>query len=157
METMKIIIDSREKKCDHIKKWFDKHGIEYEVKKLNVGDYQIDGNTAISVDRKQNLAELSKNLMNKADHSRFWKEIRRAKEQNIKLFILCEHGGKIKQIQDVALWNDKYSGVSGRRLMNEIYRVHISYGVQFLFCSKRCTARRIIEILTKEHLQDMEM
>lgn len=148
---MRIIIDSREKKCDHIKKWFDKHGIEYEVKKLDVGDYQIDGNTAISVDRKQNLAELSKNLMNKADHSRFWKEIRRAKEQNIKLFILCEHGGKIKQIQDVALWNDKYSGVSGRRLMDEIYRTHIAYGVEFLFCDKRCTARRIIEILTAEN------
>lgn len=150
METMKIIIDSREKKCDHIKKWFEKNGIEYEVKKLDVGDYQIEGNTAISVDRKQNLVELSKNLMNKADHSRFWKEIRRAKEQNIKLFILCEHGGKIKQIQNVALWNDKYSGVSGRRLMDEIYRTHIAYGVEFLFCDKRCTARRIVEILTEQ-------
>lgn len=153
---MKIIIDTREKKCDHIKKWFDKHGIEYEIKKLDVGDYQIDGNTAISVDRKQNLAELSKNLMNKADHIRFWKEIRRAREQGIKLYILCEHGGKIKSIQDVAQWHDKYSSVSGRRLMDEIYRTHIAYGVEFLFCDKRCTARRIIEILTKEHLQDME-
>ena len=149
MKTMKIIIDSREKKCDHIKKWFDKHGIEYEVKKLDVGDYQIEGNTAISVDRKQNLAELSKNLMNKADHSRFWKEIRRAKEQNIKLFILCEHGGKIKQIQDVALWNDKYSGVSGRRLMDAMYRLHIGWGVEILFCSKQQTAKKIIEILSQ--------
>lgn len=146
---MKITIDSREKKCDHIKKWFDKHGIEYEVKKLDVGDYQIDGNTAISVDRKQNLVELSKNLMNKADHSRFWKEIRRAKEQNIKLFILCEHGGKIKQIQDVALWNDKYSGVSGRRLMDVMYRLHIGWGVEILFCSKQQTAKKIIEILSQ--------
>lgn len=145
---MRIIIDSREKKCDHIKKWFDKHGIEYEVKKLDVGDYQVDGNTTISVDRKQNLAELSKNLMNKADHSRFRKEIRRAKEQNIKLFILCEHGGKIKQIQDVALWNDKYSGVSGRSLMDVIYKLHIGWGVEILFCDKRKTAQKIIQILT---------
>lgn len=146
---MKIIIDSREKKCDHIKKWFDKHGIEYEIKKLDVGDYQVDGNTAVSIDRKQNLAELSKNLMNKADHSRFWKEIRRAKEQNIKLFILCEHGGKIKQIQDVVLWNDKYSGVSGRSLMDVIYRLHIGWGVEILFCSKQQTAKKIIEILSQ--------
>ena len=108
----------------------------------------IDGNEKISVDRKQNLSELSRNLTNKTDHSRFWKEVRRAKEQRIKLYILCEHGGKIKSIQDVALWNDKYSGVSGRHLMDEIYRVHISYGVEFLFCDKRCTARKIIEILT---------
>lgn len=144
---MKVIIDSREKKWEHIKAWFDKNGVEYEVKKLDVGDFIISHNPTISVDRKQNLSELSRNLTNKADHSRFWKEVRRAKEQGIKLYILCEHGGKIKSIQDVALWSDKYSGVNGRDLMNEIYRVHIAYGVEFLFCDKRCTARRIVEIL----------
>lgn len=147
---MRVTIDSREKKCDHIKAWFEKNGIEYEVKKLDVGDFIIPDNPTISVDRKQNLSELSRNLTNKADHSRFWKEVRRAKEQGIKLYILCEHGGKIKSIQDVALWSDKYSGVNGRDLMNEIYRVHIAYGVEFLFCDKRCTARRIIEILNKK-------
>ncbi len=145
---MKVIIDSREKKCDHIKTWFDKNCIEYEVKKLDVGDFIIEDKPNISVDRKQNLSELSRNLTNKADHSRFWKEVRRAKEQGIKLYILCEHGGKIKSIQDVAQWNDKYSGVNGRHLMDEIYRVHISYGIEFIFCDKRCTARKIIEILT---------
>ncbi len=148
---MKIIIDSREKKCEHIKAWFDKNAIEYEVKKLDVGDFIIPDNPKISVDRKQNLSELSRNLTNKADHSRFWKEVRRAKDQGIKLYILCEHGGKIKSIQDVALWSDKYSGVNGRDLMNEIYRVHIAYGVEFLFCDKRCTAQRIVEILNKRN------
>ena len=144
---MKTIIDSRERKFDHIKAYFDKHGIEYEICKLDVGDYQIEGKPQISVDRKRNLAELSKNLMNAKDHSRFWKEVRRAREQKIKLFVLVEHGGQIKSIEDVAKWTDKYSGVSGRNLANEIYRVHIAYGVEFLFCDKRSTARRIIEIL----------
>ena len=146
---MKIIIDSREKKCDHINAWFERNGVEYEVKKLDVGDFMLPKNPKISVDRKQNLSELSRNLTNKTDHSRFWKEVRRSKDQGIKLYILCEHGGKIKSIQDVSQWNDKYSGVSGRHLMDEIYRVHIAYGVEFLFCDKRCTARKIIEILTK--------
>lgn len=142
-----IIIDTREKKCDHIKAWFDKHGVEYVLQKLDVGDYQIEGKAKVSVDRKQNLSELSKNLMNKKDHSRFWKEVRRAKEQGTRLFVLIEHGGKIKSIEDVSQWSDKYSGVSGRSLMNEIYRVHIAYGVEFLFCDKRSTAWRILEIL----------
>lgn len=146
---MKIIIDSREKKCDHIKAWFDKNGVEYEVKKLDVGDFMFPDNPKVSVDRKQNLSELSRNLTNKADHSRFWKEVRRAREQGIKLYILCEHGGKIKSIQDVALWNDKYSGVNGRHLMDVIYKLHIGWGVEILFCDKRCTARRIVEILTQ--------
>ena len=146
---MKIIVDSREKKCDHIKAWFDKNGIEYEVKKLDVGDYMLTDNPKISVDKKQNLSELSRNLTNKADHSRFWKEVRRAREKGIKLYILCEHGGKIKSIQDVAQWHDKYSGVSGRHLMEEIYRVHISYSVEFIFCSKRQTAKKIFQILSQ--------
>lgn len=146
---MKIIVDSREKKCDHIKAYFDKVGIVYEVKKLDVGDYQIEGNPSLSVDRKQNLSELSRNLLNREDHSRFWKEVRRANETKTKLIILCEHGGQVKSIKDVALWRDKYSGVSGRRLMDEIYRVHISYGVEFLFCDKRCTGKKIIELLTE--------
>ena len=150
---MTLYEDTRQQKGKHdnIKKYCEKNGIELVQVKLDVGDYMLDLEGKVSVDTKSNLGELSKNLMNKADHSRFWKEIRRAKEQNIKLFILCEHGGKIKQIQDVALWNDKYSGVSGRRLMDEIYRTHIAYGVEFLFCDKRCTARRIIEILTAEN------
>ena len=146
---MKLIVDSREKKWEHIAEYFEKQGIEYEVRKLDVGDYMIEGQSGITVDRKRNLAELSRNLMNPKDHSRFWKEIRRAREQGIKLYILCEHGGKIKSIKDVALWNDKYSGVTGRRLLDEIYRVHISYQVEFIFTNKRSTGRRIIEILTQ--------
>ena len=145
---MTVIVDSREKRWEHIKEWFEKNGIEYCVRKLDEGDYQIEGNPFVSVDRKRNLAELSKNLMNAKDHSRFWKEVRRAREKKIRLVVLCEHGGRIKSIQDVALWSDKYSGVSGKRLMDEIYRVHIAYGVEFLFCSKRQTAKKILDILT---------
>ena len=146
----KYIFDTREKRNEHIKNYFDKHGLEYEVRKLDVGDYQIDGQPQISVDRKRNLAELSKNLMNAKDHSRFRKEVRRAKEQKTKLFVLVEHGGQIKSIQDVAKWTDKYSGVSGRQLAEEIYRVHIAYGVEFLFCDKRKTAAKIVEILSQQ-------
>ena len=142
-----VIVDSREKRWDHIQEWFEKNGIEYAVRKLDEGDYQIEGKESVTVDRKRNLAELSKNLMNAKDHSRFWKEVRRAREKKMRLIVLCEHGGKIKSIQDVATWEDKYSGVTGRKLMDEIYRVHIAYGVEFLFCAKRQTAKKILDIL----------
>lgn len=146
----RYIFDTREKRNEHIKAYFEKHDIEYEIRKLDVGDYQIEGKPQISVDRKRNLQELSKNLMNAKDHSRFWKEVRRAREQKVKLFVLIEHGGQVKSIEDVAKWTDKYSGVSGRALANEIFRVHIAYGVEFLFCDKRSTALKIIEILEGE-------
>ena len=143
----RYIFDTRERKNEHINAYFDNHGIEYEAKKLNVGDYQLDGKPQISVDRKRSLGELSHNLMNPKDHSRFWKEVRRAREQKIKLFVLVEHGGQIKSIEDVAKWTDKYSGVSGRTLMEAIYRLHIGWNVEILFCSKRSAAKKIIEIL----------
>lgn len=103
-----------------------------------------------SVDTKQDLEELNRNLMNKSDHSRFWKEVRKANENGIKLIILCEHGGQIKSIPDVAKWHSKYSLVTGRTLMEEIYRVHIAYGIDFVFCDKRNTGKRIIELLEGE-------
>lgn len=142
-----VIVDTREKKNSHILKYFITHGIDYKLQKMDVADYQIEGQDGIVIDRKQNLDEMARNLMNRTDHSRFWKEVRRAKEKGIKMVILCEHGGQIRTISDVAGWHSKYSPVSGRRLMDEIYRVHIAYGVEFLFCDKRSTGRKIIEIL----------
>ena len=44
---MTLIVDSREKWTQpgstdrHIPDYFDRHGIEWEVRKLDVGDYQI--------------------------------------------------------------------------------------------------------------------
>jgi len=142
--------DTRDKagKHDNVDSYLLKYGHEIIYRKLDVGDVMAEGVPNISIDLKRNLGELSKNLMNREDHSRFYKEVRRARQSGIKLYILCEHGGKIKSIQDVAQWSDKYSGVSGRRLMDELYRIHISYGVEVLFCARRSTGRRIIEILT---------
>lgn len=142
-----IICDSRERKNQHVLRYFDAHGIPYRIQKLDVADYMLEGVDGFAIDRKQNLAELSTNLMNRKDHSRFWKEVRRAKESGIRMVVLCEHGGKIRSIQDVAGWQNPYSGVSGRALMEEIYRVHIAYGVEFLFCDKRSTGKRIVSLL----------
>ena len=140
-----LCVDSREKKNSHILTWFDKHGIEYEVKKLDVGDYMIDG-CAISVDTKRSIDELSTNMLNRADHDRFWREVRRAKDTGIKLIILIE-SNKYTDIPSLIDRKSKYSGVNGRSLIDAIYRAHISYGVEFIFCSKRATGRRIVELL----------
>jgi len=149
---MTIYRDTRDKagKHDNVDNYLLKCGHEIVCRKLDVGDVMAEGVPGVSIDLKRNLGELSKNLMNRTDHSRFYKEVRRAREQGIKLYILCEHGGKVKSIQDVAQWSDKYSGVSGRALMEAIYRCHISYQVEFIFTNKRSTGRRIIEILTGE-------
>lgn len=148
-----LVCDSREKWTQHEKPmpnsigdWFLRHGVEYQVRKLDVGDYMLEGGF-VTIDRKQNLDELAKNLTNPKDRSRFYKEIRRSKEKGLKMIILCECGGNVKSIPDVVMWRSEHSPVTGRVLMERIYQVHISYGVEFLFCDKRSTAKRILELL----------
>ena len=144
---MKIIIDSRERKYSHIETWFKKNGIDYEIKKLNEGDYQIEGKPDRSVDRKKDMTEMYNCVVN--DKSRFMKEVRRCYEKGIKLFVLVEHGGQIKSLADVPNWKPKYGTISSREVAERLYRLHISYGVEIIFCDKRSTGRRIVELLSR--------
>ncbi|MCM1329972.1 MAG: ERCC4 domain-containing protein [Ruminococcus sp.] len=141
-----IVCDTREKKNAHILKAFEKSGTAYTVRKMDVGDYQIEGRDGVVVDRKQNLDELCKNLCSR-DNARFWRELRRAYERHIKLVIVCEHGGNICELRDVAKWESRHSFMSGRQLLDRMCDVKAAYGVEFVFCEKRDTARVITDIL----------
>lgn len=143
---MNIIVDSREKKWEHIKTKWDRWEVPYTVRKLDVADYMLEGDESFAIDRKRNLDELCTNLMNRNDSSRFWSEMRRAKQRNMKVVILVEQAN-CKSINDVANWQSKYSRVPGKVLMKEILRIHYAYGIEFLFCDKRHTANMIVRLL----------
>lgn len=143
-----IVCDTREKKNEHILRYFDFWGIPYRVEKLDTGDYVEDTRPGVVIDRKQNLAELCGNLFSD-DKSRFWREIRRAKADRIRLIFLIEQGGKFKTLQDVPQWKSRFTKITGYQLYNEMCRCHIAYGVEFWFCDKRSTGKRIAEILAK--------
>lgn len=143
-----IICDTREQKNQRILQYFETHDIPYVERKLDTGDYMDSEKMDVTIDRKQNLGELLHNMCS-SDKSRFWREIRRSREEGIKFIILCEHGGKYKTIRDVANYKSQYSRISGRELMERMYAAHIAYGVEFLFCDKRSTGRRIAELLGK--------
>ena len=153
VDRIKCLVDSREKwtqkksQDKHIRQYFDRHSIEYEVIKLECGDYMMEGNPIVSVDRKQSLEEVARNLMNRSDASRFWREVRRAKDLGIQLVILVESGPAVLSINDVPKWKSKYTQVTGRRLVDEMIRTEMAYGVRWAFCSKASTGKRIIEIL----------
>ena len=142
--TNMYIFDSREKKNDHIKSYFERHGIPFKVQKLDEGDYQIEGRQDRTVDRKQNMQEMYNCVVN--DKSRFMKEVRRCYQKGIKLLVLVEHGGQIKSLADVPKWVPKYGTISSREIMERLYRLHISYGVEIIFCDKRSTGKRIVEL-----------
>lgn len=140
-----IIVDTRERKWDHVRAFFDRTDVRYEIHKLDYGDYMIPGGS-VSVDRKQHLEELAANLCTK-DQRRFWSELRNAKKHGIQLVILCEHGAKYKEPRDVIPWRSKYTNITGQQVFRAMFQAAAAYGVKFEFCEKRRTGRRIVEIL----------
>ena len=155
LQAQLLIVDSREKwtqggsRDAHIRDYFDRHEIPYIIQKLDVGDYALPGGHIV-VDRKQNLEEIAKNLLNAQDHSRFMREVRRAHSAGLKFIVLIEHGPTVKTMNDVKTWRSKWTGASGYSLWREMRRAELAYRVRWEFCSKRSTAKRIIEILTSE-------
>lgn len=160
---MTVQVDSREKghAIQHILRDFQKAGVKWFVSKMYVGDYVSLDNPRLVIDRKQNLSELCGNVCR--EHERFRAEMVRAQEAGIKLIILCEHGEGIKSLDDVLFWiNPRHKVkklINGRWVWQEQHVMHGNvlykilrtmerkYGVTFLFCDKKDTGRRIIELL----------
>lgn len=163
---MIIQIDSREKSRAILKiiEEFDRQGIKHPVSKLMVGDYMNYDNPRLIIDRKQNLTELCSNVCQ--DHERFRRELILAKENDIQLIILCEHGKGMESLEDVIFWenprrkkrkkiNGKWQDVETKAMTGEVlYKIlstqEIKYGVRFLFCTKEETGKRIVEILSND-------
>lgn len=149
---MIIQVDTREKQraIAKILSYFDREGVKHISSKLYVGDYISLDNPKISIDRKQNLLELCCNVCQ--DHKRFITEIQKANDVGIKLIFLVEHGGNIKKLEDVNKWvNPRLKtsplAVSGQRLFKILYSIQKKYGVDFVFCEKKNTGEKIVELL----------
>ena len=149
-----IIVDSREKKWKHIQDYFDRHGIEYTIRKNDIADYIRDDVQKIAVDRKQHLGEVLMNLCSR-DSSRFWRELRRAYQQKMRIVFLVEIN-KVKVdgewrpiIADVAKsgWQSKYSSVTCQQIADKMFRASMAYGVDWRFCSKKKSGEEICRIL----------
>ena len=149
---MMILVDSREHQnaIEGILGYFDRSGIRHASTKLYVGDYQEVGNGLLVVDRKQSLLELVSNVCQQ--HERFRNELLRAEEAGIQLVILCEHGHGIRSLEDVERWQNPRRrssprAMNGDRLAQILRTMSIRYGVEFMFCEKTETGRKIAEIL----------
>lgn len=160
---MTIQVDSREK-ARAIKKilaTFDSEGVKYYISKLWTGDYMSLDNPRLIIDRKQNISEICNNVTQ--DHTRFRNELIRAQENGIKLVILCEHGNGINSFQDLVFWvnprakkrvriDGKWTDIDVKAMKGDVlYKIlntlQDKYGCEFLFCDKKDTGKRILEIL----------
>lgn len=149
---MDIQIDTREKAhaIQKILCTFNALGVKYYSSKLYVGDYMSLDNPRLVIDRKQDLNELCGNVCQQ--HERFAAELKRAQENGIKVVILCEHSRNIRSLEDVKKWvnprlKTSPKAVSGEQLWKILSTMGKRYNVDFIFCSKEQTGRKIIEIL----------
>lgn len=150
---MQIQVDSREHQSEweRIKKQFDNLGVQYFRSKLYVGDYVNLDNPRLVIDRKKDLLEICGNVCQQ--HERFKAELVRANQQGIKIIILCEHGKDITCLEDVIFWENPRKKISpkatsGMSLYKSLCTIRDRYGVQFEFCTKRETGKRIVELLS---------
>lgn len=167
---MQIQIDTREKKSElsRIQAQFDRENVRYFKSKLFVGDYMNLDNPRVVVDRKQDLLELCGNVCQQ--HERFRAELIRALEQDIHIIILCEQGDDIQDLEDVYFWENPRSkpsewimqdghpvkvpksekAITGKQLYKSLCTIRDRYNVDFVFCNKSETGKKIIELLRSE-------
>lgn len=148
-----IIVDTREKirAIRLILEEFDRQGVEYVRRKLDFADYaSTNGPERIVIDRKQNLNEIAFNVIQ--GKARFVREIERCNRAGWHMIVLIEHSSRIKTLEDVIQWKnprlkDSPLAVSGERLFKILKAMEEFYGIEFQFCGKRQTGKRILDLL----------
>jgi hypothetical protein len=156
-----LIEDSRQQigKHNNIRLYCKRHGIEIIRKKLEVGDYAFP-NGKISIDTKQDLMELCKDVMSN-DHRRFRAECQRAMEMGIKLIVLIEEVPPFSQVDlwEVPRWQssneyhrfgDPMTLVDPAVFAKALQTMTERYGVQFRFCHRKQTPVKVMKYLKGE-------
>ena len=155
LESMQVLIDTREQPTEIAKKRYESFGVPYERRKLEYGDYTYtarkpDGTWIYSdddkiyphlaIERKMNLDELAMCFTH--DRDRFEREFERAKEHNAKIMLLVED----------ATWenllNGKYRSKFKPKAFAASLCAYISrYGITLVFCKAETTGRIIHDLL----------
>ena len=192
----KIVVDTREQKCNHILNKFDEgfenkpsHHDMYRGKKstftepiayykqekgLKTGDFticvqlpnncQINFQDKIVIERKKDLNELCCNLFDKKDSeglTRFERELKRSKEQGIKVILLVEQSDMYSKILSSKHFRyDKASKVNPRSFLSMLESLLVRYNIEIIYCDKRDSARIIHDKLyyfAREYLKKVSI
>lgn len=171
---MKLYVDTRQRAGKHERKhsWLEGHGCELVSRKLDVGDYMLEGVEDISVDTKKDIDEIAMNIGGR-NHARFRNECKRAKDAGVRLVVLVENIYEVEKPEDLRRWTNthcktcarRYNGgcnphkpgkcprhstrkpIQGSQLCKAMRTMEQRYGVEFQFCHPRDCGMRILQIL----------
>lgn len=148
---MTIIEDTRQKpdKNKFISDGFLNAGVHVVRSKLPVGDYCSIDSMRRCVDTKSNIQEIAGNLTQ--DHERFRRELVRAQEMGITLYILI-FDEKVKDKETLKQWANprakrSKAAPNGVLLSKIMSTMEQKYGVKFVFGKREKAAETIIDIL----------
>ena len=149
---MELIVDTREKPraIVRILAEFDRQGVKVVRRALNFADYWNPARPDVIIDRKQNLLEVAGNVVQ--GRKRFVREIERCNRAGCHLIVLVEHGNRVKTLEDVIGWKnprlrESPLAVSGERLFKIMKAMEGYYGIEWRFCNKQSTGRKILELI----------
>lgn len=150
---MVIVEDSRNQigKHKNINAYLQSVGLRVIRSKLIVGDYVIANRQDTSIDTKKDMIETSMDLFR--DHRRFRDECQLAKDCEIRLVVLIEDN-TVGSYDELLQWvnpqpNRSALTPNGERCFKVMKAMEYSYGVEFQFCKKKDTGKRILQILTE--------
>ena len=150
---MVIVEDSRNQigKHKNINAYLKSVGLRVIRSKLIVGDYVIANRQDTSIDTKKDMVEVSQDIFR--DHRRFRDECQLAKDCEIRLVVLIEDNS-VADYDELLTWvnpqpNRSALTPNGERCFKVMKAMEYTYGVEFQFCKKSDTGRRILEILTE--------
>lgn len=166
-----IVVDTREQdhKNDHVLETFKNLGYPVVRTKLFVGDYSLLNNMSVCIDRKNSILELIGNLCNAKEHARIRDEFIRARDNNIKLYVLIEDE-YIYNIEGVKYYkvptykSNQYKNINGVRILEHrkgekrsnanlealsksMKTIEEKYGVTFVFAKHNEFGKKILKIL----------
>jgi len=153
LRSMVILVDSREQETDRARTRYAQFGCPYERATIKTGDYSAkfllpgglwyDLSNDITVERKMNLDELC--LCFGKDRKRFIKEFERAKENNIRLWLLLENSTFEKAYS--GSYRSKYKPQS---LIASMLAWQSRYACRIVMCHESVTGKLIHDILYYE-------
>lgn len=163
LESMVLLVDTREQPTQKLKKRIAMTGLPAERKKLNAGDYsckctlpdgtELDFSQKVAIERKMNLDELCSCFG--SERKRFEREFQRAHDAGTKIYLLVEGGSWEK------LYTAQYrSRMTPQAMVASINAFRCRYGMQLDFCKPEITGKLIRDILyreLKEYLEGSEM
>ena len=150
---MVVVEDSRNQigKHKNINAYLESVGVRVLRSKMIVGDYTLPADQRICIDTKKDMVEVSQNIFH--DHARFRRECELAKDCGIHLVVLIEDN-TVATWDELLKWTNPQPNRSaltpnGERCYKVMKAMEYSYGVEFKFCNKKDTGKRILQILTE--------